>query len=494
MKDADPFQTKIISVDDCISDEKAAAVKFHIENHADGSMKPYGRGSAFFAFNSDGLIQKVFWVQETSNKSGEIGLKVLRGVSKILSLYGSDQTVKTTSYESYGSKENDTPECAPVEYFASWSRRDIDAATELFDEEVTYDDTAFPNAFSGKDAVKRHLNLCAECFPETFTFELDEVINAGDTVCGLWHVENRGQQLPFTRGCSFYKINKKGKIQDGIDFVEPAVFKSGGVELFVDALSGKVAQEPARLIPLVVWIAYIPIVFFSDGILPGVNALALEQRTWEEVKDLSLNFFLVAPFLNLPFSPVVHPMLEGVFNLLLSWAAMFAGFLSDDRKDKPNLFEMVPMVIGMQFLTSAFLLPYFVIRSSEKRNDVSVSDLSGLAKACESPALGIIMGAIGSFSIAWAFVGRELEFGGLNERLKSFSDLLSIDRVGSSFLVDLIIFGLFQFWLIDDDMKRRGVASGENVVLTSIAKVVPFFGMAAYLALRPRFPHSADKF
>ena len=44
-----------------------------------------------------------------------------------------------------------------------------------------------------------------------------------------------------------------------------------------------------------------------------------------------LNFWLVAPALNLPFAPVVHPGLEGIFNLLLAWAAAFAGFLADGR-------------------------------------------------------------------------------------------------------------------------------------------------------------------
>ena len=41
------------------------------------------------------------------------------------------------------------------------------------------------------------------------------------------------------------------------------------------------------------------IVFFSNGILPGANALAFETRTWEEVRDLSLNFLLVAHILDL---------------------------------------------------------------------------------------------------------------------------------------------------------------------------------------------------
>lgn len=73
------------------------------------------------------------------------------------------------------------------------------------------------------------------------------------------------------------------------------------------------------------------IVFFSNGILPGPDATQLDAATWEEVLGLSLNFWLVAPLLQLPFSPALHPGLEGIFNLLLAWAAAFAGFLSDGR-------------------------------------------------------------------------------------------------------------------------------------------------------------------
>ena len=50
-----------------------------------------------------------------------------------------------------------------------------------------------------------------------------------------------------------------------------------------------------------------------------------------QVLGLSLNFWLVAPALGLPFAPALHPGLEGIFNLLLAWAAAFAGFLSDGR-------------------------------------------------------------------------------------------------------------------------------------------------------------------
>ena len=280
-------------------------------------------------------------------------------------------------------------------------------------------------------------------------------------------------------------------IVNAIDIPEPAVLKLGIIKVFLS----KMKDEPIRLLPVALWVSYMYIVFISEGILPGANALALETRTWEEVRDLSLNFFFVSPLLQLPFAPSVNPVLEGVFNLLLSWAALFAGFLSDERVKKPNLLPFGPMVLGMQFLTSAFLLPYLALRTSEK--DVIESDFepdgvykddivgSLQSKIAEWRLLGPTLGAIGLTSILWAFIARP-EYG-LNffERYDGFIELLSIDRVGSSFLVDLLIFALFQGWLVDDDLKRRGVMEGEMMGLRNIAKFIPFFGMAYYVTFRP---------
>jgi len=109
----------------------------------------------------------------------------------------------------------------------------------------------------------------------------------------------------------------------------------------------------------------------------------------------------------------------------------------------------------------------------------------------ESKLLPIILSTVGTGSIVWAVFARMEDFGGLEQRIPSFLELLSIDRVGSSFLVDLAIFAIFQGWLVDDDLKRRGTPSGW--LLPGIAKNVPFFGMAAYLLLRPSLPRREDK-
>lgn len=452
------------------------------------------RGAAWFYLNNEGKICQVDWVMESTNKGGEASLNLLSTVSKMISLT-SFLNAKSSGELRPPTKWSSGTDLAPERYFAAWNRRDMAAAVDVFAEEVTYDDTAFPEPFSGRAKLKEHLYKCANCFPETFTFEIDDLIQDDDQVSVQWHVENAGEKLPYTRGYSFYVLDRAGRIADGIDFVEPSgPIKPGEVDLLVSSMKTKLAQQPLRWIPITAWLAYMYVVFVSDGILPGANALQLEQRTWEEVLNLSLNFFLVSPLLHLPFSPVVHPMLEGVFNLLLSWAAMFAGFLSDDRRSKPNLLPMLPIVVGMQFLTSAFLLPYLATRTSEPPCNgenimalVSQDELGRVAQVCESRALGAAMGAVGTGSIVWGIIGRMDDFGAWNDRLASFGELLSIDRVGSSFLVDLVIFGLFQAWLVDDDMKRRGETRS---TLASVAKYVPFFGMAAYLTLRKPIPNA----
>lgn len=496
---------KMYVVDDFADGGKKVAVKYHIETIG-GETEPCSRHVAFFTVDPDsGLITSVFDTVEPSSKTGATDLAVLSAVSKVLGFFGSDESgdaqqipkqESITEEESKGifetlfSTDSSKPTTsAPERYFAAWNQRNMDAAVQVFADDCQYEDTVFPEPFDGKKELKKHLLLCKESLPSTFSFVIDDIADAGDKLGVKWHVENNGKQMPFTRGLSFYTVDEAtGLVKTGIDEVEPAVFKLGAPSLFVDTMKAKINEEPIRLVPLVSWVAYMYIVFFSDGILPGANALQLEQRTWEEVLNLSLNFFFVSPLLNLPFAPVVHPMLEGVFNLLLSWAALFAGFFSDEREDKPNIFPVVPTVIGMQFLTSAFLLPYLTLRSSENLSSpVSQRELTKPAQIVESRLFAPLLGTVGTGAFFWGTLARFDDFGGWNERVASFWDLMSIDRVGSSFLVDLAIFAVFQGWLIDDDLKRRGIADDECTALRNAAKYVPFFGMVAYMTLRPAY-------
>jgi hypothetical protein len=474
----------IIVIDEEIYDAKAgkSGVAFHLEGSVTDPTEK--KGAAFFDLNDDGLIRKAFIVTE-NNKSGESSLKILKLASEIIGVTKDstgDSSIPSLESSSVSASKSLSSLTLPEEYFNGWNQRDMKQAISVFAQDVEYDDTAFPKPIIGRDNLERHLNVCAKAMPSSFSFVVDDKIDAGNKVMVRWHVESNSEELPYTRGCSCYTI-EDGKIAKGTDLKEPAVFKTGGLSLFIESFLSKVKEEPIRIVPTAVWATYIYVVFFSSWFF-GLPATSLEVRTWEEVRDLSLNFFLVSPILGLPFAPVVHPGLEGIFNLLLSWAAMFAGFLSDDRKRKPNLLPMLPIVVGMQFLTSAFLLPYLATRSTEDDvvAEIPRDEITTVIRVTENNILGLAMGFVGTGSIFWGLFARSDDFGDLATRYASLMDLLSIDRVGSSFLVDLAIFGLFQGWLVDDDAKRRGMDS--TSILVKIAKYVPFFGLAAYLASR----------
>jgi len=439
----------------------------------------FGFTSRSFSRNSNTVFQRNSF-SDNRGRNRETHHYIFKNLSADIGIIGNSNNKKSTS--------------KVLDFYDAWNNRDIDVAAQCFTEDATYEDTQFPRVLNGREEIKSHFMRCSKALPKSFRFAVDDIAidEANGKVGVRWHVEDdETGELPFTRGSSFYTVDTNTNlIQTGFDVVEPAVVKPGDVGLNVLSLASKIISEPVRAVPLTLWVVYMYVVFFSTGIIPGANALELEQRTWEEVFNLSLNFFFVSPLLNLPFAPVVHPGLEGIFNLLLSWAALFGGFLSDEREEKKNTMPMLPTVIGMQFLTSAFLLPYLATRESEDAESliepITTEKLNTVAKAFESKLIGPFLGFVGGFSMYWGLFGRS-EFGSIDERFHTLVDLLSIDRVGSSFIIDLIIFALFQGWLVDDDLRRRGIPDGEMSELRFIAKFVPFFGTAIYLFARPSY-------
>lgn len=403
------------------------------------------------------------------------------------------------------SNSNDESQAASRvrQYFDAWNTRDMDAAVACFSENCSYDDTQYPSAFQGRDALQRHLFRVARCLPTSFRFVVDDIADGGRKVGVRWHVESEGRPLPFTRGASFYMIDDDGLIASGFDVPEPAPLKQGDFGLEVLSLATKLIEEPIRVLPLACLVFYCYQLFLAEQqLLPGPNALRLDPATWLEVRDLSLNFWFIGPFFFPTAFPIVHPVLEGLFNIVLAWSALFAGFLADGRSPRNTGFAR--SVAGMQFLTNAFYLSYLVTRPSENDNAIlpaARDTLSPLERLAESRLLPLLFTCVAIASLAWSLYARPDAF---PDRFSSFQDIIRNDRLSASFIVDLVLYSLFQAWLVPDDLKRRGVGIDSTLASTSndslertgqkylALSTIPFFGLAAYLLVRPPLPTIAD--
>lgn len=227
-------------------------------------------------------------------------------------------------------------------------------------------------------------------------------------------------------------------------------------------------------------------------------------------------------------------MLEGIFNLLLAWAGLFAGFMVDgkavktvkemnemkgikgnkqlvsiegtrsdkgeEKKEEGNKF-IVPIVV-MQFLTNAAYLPYLFTRKpltlptpTNNKSPMPLffqEDLTSLENICESKALPLLFGIVGIVSVLWGVYRRVEGYPDWSTRVLSFTNMMNTDRLGFSFVIDLVYFSFFQGWLVNDDLLKRGMGvSREDVGRTNMAKIgtyIPFFGLIYYMLSRPSFP------
>lgn len=422
----------------------------------------------------------------------------LRPLGASLFQWGTTKEVETSSISAKAVVKDKAD--VVLRYFDHWNERDMESATALFSNDCVYEDTLYPEKFEGQADIKFHLLRVADSLPRKFKFVVDEITptSSKEGIIGVqWHVENGDQgPLPFTRGSSIYKVNDDYKIYYGFDVPEPTL-KSGGSSLALLQAASGIIEEPRKAIAFGAWLFYCWFLFLSD-VAPGPNALSLDPATWQEVKDLSLNFWLVLPIVSPDNAAFAHPGLEGIFNMVLAWSALFIGFVSDgdfvsessaSEKDTSRK-SMVPTLVAMQFLTNAILLPHLFTRKvPTEPEDFLVKGVENkplALSAGESKALPVVLSGVFTLSLAWVFLGREEMFS--DARFSSLFDLLSNDRLGFSFCVDLLYFWSFQGWMVDDDVRRRdwaGFGGKEQTSLVQAAKKVPFFGLAYYFFKRP---------
>lgn len=179
-------------------------------------------------------------------------------------------------------------------------------------------------------------------------------------------------------------------------------------------------------------------------------------------------------------APVLHPMSEGLFNFVIGWTFIFAPLLYTDCK-RDRYKGSLDFLWGLQmFLTNTFLIPYMVIRL----NKVDVEDRSrktsklGSIMTEGAPVVGLIGAAVCLLSTFWALYGRaDGSFGSLSERFEFLISYLGSERLAYAFIWDIILYTIFQPWLVGENMQN---IQKDKIGLVNYVRFIPVFGLVAY--------------
>lgn len=230
-----------------------------------------------------------------------------------------------------------------------------------------------------------------------------------------------------------------------------------------------------------------------------------------EALDLSLNFAFVLPLSFPDFAPSLHPVLEAVFHIVVSWAALLLGFAAVDihapsseervvtdvstqddesNKDEGPYPRAGPFLMMGLLLTNLFYLPFLTVRRPA-RSPTALSRVPAkwrglLVTIGESRWLPLSMSVLTIGSIMWGLYARG-EYGDIITRWKSFLPLIQgRDIVAHSFGLDLLVFALTQGVLVEEDAERRTWSGGEGVRRRAVwmGRFVPFVGLVGYLVER----------
>ncbi|XP_049380067.1 uncharacterized protein LOC125844775 isoform X1 [Solanum stenotomum] len=112
-------------------------------------------------------------------------------------------------------------------FYAGINMRDLDSVEELIAENCVYEDLVFPQPFVGRKAILDFFKKFTDSVGSDLQFVIDDISKEDSSAVGVtWHLEWRGRPFPFSKGCSFYRlevVNGQRKILYGRDSVEPAV-------------------------------------------------------------------------------------------------------------------------------------------------------------------------------------------------------------------------------------------------------------------------------
>ncbi|MGF1486305.1 MAG: DUF2834 domain-containing protein [Prochloraceae cyanobacterium] len=169
----------------------------------------------------------------------------------------------------------------------------------------------------------------------------------------------------------------------------------------------------------------------------------------------------------------INPLIIALFNIMGILPMMYGCFLFSDGRGQKIL--AWPFASGSFFFGAFALLPYLALREP---NPNFIGEKNWFIKVWDSRIAAIFI-TIGAIYL--------LAFGFLNGDWTDFFQQWQTSRFIHVMSLDFCLLCLLFPALLGDDFAKRGIE--ENSWLRRIS-FIPFFGILAYLCLRPSLPES----
>lgn len=112
-------------------------------------------------------------------------------------------------------------------FYEGINGRDLASVEELIAHNCVYEDLIFSRPFVGRKAILEFFQKFIDSISMDLQFVIDDISEEDTSALGVtWHLEWKGKPFPFSKGCSFYRlelVNGKRQITYGRDSVEPAI-------------------------------------------------------------------------------------------------------------------------------------------------------------------------------------------------------------------------------------------------------------------------------
>ncbi|XP_020230016.1 uncharacterized protein LOC109810850 isoform X2 [Cajanus cajan] len=145
---------------------------------------------------------------------------------------GEKQSVTVASFDD--DNVVDSASTVVSNFYGGINAHDVDSVEYLIAENCVYEDLVFPQPFVGRKEILEFFKKFTNATSTDLQFVIDDLSTKDSSSVGvIWHLEWKGKPFPFSKGCSFYRlevINGKRQITYGRDCVEPAI-KPGNATL-----------------------------------------------------------------------------------------------------------------------------------------------------------------------------------------------------------------------------------------------------------------------